>query len=156
MMIIDDMLSTLYQRLTMKRTILTLLSFGSLFTSCTKSAAKTPINVSTVSGTYTLTDLRMAATGVPEQDAYNTVQDCEKDDLYEFKSDSSFTHVDSRVVCNPSNGNYEGTWKLEGDQISFYGETGTITKFDGNMMEVTSTTSDSETTYVVKSVYEKQ
>ena len=140
----------------MKRIILTLLSFGSLLTSCTKSAAKAPISVSTISGTYTLTDLRMAATGVPEQDAYNTVQDCEKDDLYEFKSDSSFTRVDTGVVCEPSNGNYEGTWKLDGDQISFYGQTGTITRFDGNIMEVTSTSSDSETTYMVKSVYEKQ
>jgi len=151
-----DVLSTLYHTLTMKKIILTLLSFGSLLTSCSKSADKTPINVSTVSGTYTLKDLRMAATGVPEQDAYNTVKDCEKDDLYQFKSDSSFTHVDNGMVCDSSNGNYEGTWRLDGDTISFYGQTGTITKFDGNTMEITATSSDSVTTYMVKSTFEKQ
>src|SRR5215471_6866579 len=114
----------------MKKFVLRLLLFGSLLTSCNKSTVKAPINVSTISGTYTLTDLRMSATGVPEQDAYNTVQDCEKDDLYEFRTDSSFTRTDAGVVCDSGSEKYEGKWKLEGDQISFYGETGTITKFD--------------------------
>ena len=98
----------------------------------------------------------MSATGVPEQDAYNTVKDCEKDDLYEFRPDSSFARIDTGMVCDPTNEKYDGSWKLDGDQISFYGETGTITKFDGNLMEVTSTTKDEETTYVVKSTFEKQ
>lgn len=98
----------------------------------------------------------MSATGVPEQDAYSTVKECATDDLYELRVDQSFEYVDTGVVCTPSPIRYEDSWKLEGDQISFYGQTGTITKFDGNTMEVTSTSTDAENVYVTKSTYQKQ
>jgi len=139
----------------MKKVLLIILSFGS-FASCNKSTSKLEVNVQNISGNYILKDLRMSATGVPEQDAYSTVKECVADDLYELKPDQSFEYIDTGVVCTPSTLRYEDTWKLEGDQISFYGQTGTITKFDGNTMEVTSTTNDAENVYVTKSTYEKQ
>ena len=97
----------------------------------------------------------MSAKGVPEQDAFQSIKDCERDNLYELKADSSFKYVDTGVVCDAEAENYEGNWKLEGGQISFYGQTGTISNFDGNTLEVTTTSTNEENTYVVKSTYEK-
>ena len=140
----------------MKKILLTLLSFGSLLTSCKQTEVKPEITVQNISGNYILKDLRMSATGVPEQDAFSSLPKCEIDDLYELKADNSFEYIDTGVVCNPSSSKYEGNWNLEGDSISFYGQTGAITKFDGNIMEVTTASSDSDNVYVMKSTYARQ
>jgi hypothetical protein len=139
----------------MKKILLGVFSLGSLICSCKKAELRPDTNFKNISGNYALKALRMSAKGVPEQDAFSSIKDCEKDNLYELKADSSFKYVDTGVVCDPAAGNYEGNWKLEGDQISFYGQTGTISNFDGNTLEVTSTSTNEANTFVVKSTYEK-
>src|SRR6478672_2135619 len=126
----------------MKKFLLSVFSLVSLFTSCKKTELRPEINFNNISGNYMMTGLRMSSTGVPEQDAFPSVKDCEKDNLYELRADSSFKYVDTGLVCDPSAENYESNWKLEGNQINFYGQTGTISKFDGNILEIISTSTD--------------
>src|SRR6476659_7783608 len=69
--------------LPVKKILLTLLSFGSLLTSCKQTEVKPEITVQNISGNYILKDVRMSATGIPEQDAFSSLPKCEIDDLYE-------------------------------------------------------------------------
>jgi hypothetical protein len=139
----------------MRKLLLTVLSSVSL-ASCQKKEVNPEILFKNISGNYILKALRMSATGIPEQDALPSVKECERDNLYELRTDSSFKYVDTGLVCEPSSANYEGNWMLEGNQISFYGQTGTVSKFDGNTLEVTSTSTNEVNTYVIKSTYEKK
>jgi hypothetical protein len=114
-----------------------------------------PVKIEDLVGTYTLMAMKVSASGGSEQDEIPLMNECEKDDLYILNPENSFQYVDAGKICEP-NGNYMGTWQLDGNLISFYGETGTITKFDGGILEVTSTSKVSGTTYTRKSTFRKQ
>ena len=123
--------------------------------SCEQKVEKVSATSGNIAGTYKLVGLTMSSTTVPEQDAMSFLFDCEKDDVYNFNADSSFQYIDAGLTCEPS-GNFSGNWELNGDVISFYGEVGNITKFDGNILEITTTTTISATTYAKRSTFKKQ
>ncbi len=126
-----------------------------LLSSCKKNKESTPINSENLAGIYTLVSMRMSASGVPEQDALSTIDQCQKDDLYILNVDNSFNYIDAGLTCDPA-GNFDGSWELDGHHISFYGEAGEITRFDGKELEITRSTSNQETTFKVRSTFLRQ
>ena len=142
-----------YPRLMKK--IFFLIGLTSTMISCEKNDEQISAATEDIAGTYKLVGLTMGSTTVPEQDAMSSLFDCEKDDLYKLNADSSFQYIDAGVACEP-NGNFTGNWELNGNVISFYGESGNITKFDGTILEVTTSSTISGTTYTKRSTYKKQ
>ena len=135
--------------------VLFLIGLISLMISCKKKVEKITISAENIAGTYHLVGLTMKNSTVPEQDAMPFMDECEKDDLYKLNPNNSFQYVDAGVACNP-NGDFTGNWELNGNEISFYGETGTITKFDGNILEIVTTSTISGNTYTKKTTFKKQ
>ena len=138
----------------MKR-VLFLIALTASMTSCNKKVEKVPVNTENIVGTYKLIGLSLKSSTVPEQDAMPSLPECEKDDVYKLNADNSFQYIDAGLACDP-NGNFTGNWELNGNEISFYGEIGNITKFDGVILEIISTSTISGTAYTKKSTYEKQ
>ena len=126
-----------------------------ILSSCKKTAESPLINSENLAGTYALVSMRMSASGVPEQDATATMNQCEKDDLYVLNADHSFNYVDAGLTCDPA-GNFSGNWELDGNLISFYGEAGEITRFDGNELEIIRSTSNQGITFKVRSTFRRQ
>ncbi len=135
--------------------ILFLIGLTSSMISCEKNDEKISSATGNIAGSYKLVGLTMKSSTVPEQDAMSFLFDCEKDDLYKLNADSSFQHVDAGIACEP-NGTFIGNWELNGNVIRFYGETGNITKFDGTILEITTSSTISGTTYIKRSTYKKQ
>ena len=137
----------------MKR-VLFLIAVTSSMNSCKKKVQNVNISAENIAGTYQLVAYTLKSSTVPEQDAMAFMDECEKDDLYKLNPDNSFQYVDAGIMCDP-NGDFTGNWELNGDVISFYGEVGNITKFDGTILEITTTSTISGDTYTKKSTYKK-
>ena len=140
----------------MKKLVLGLLSLTLIATACKKSKDSTPITKETITGTYKMTAAKLTVSGVPgSHDAFADMSDCQKDDLYKLNADYTFDYVDAGTICNPA-GDFSDVWSLSGNQLTLYGTTGTITKFDGSILEVTVTTTDQGTTYTSTTTFQKQ
>ncbi len=140
----------------MKKIAPALLLFFFSNTSCKRATENPPVTKENIVGTWQLTAKRMSATGIPEQDAFTTLNECEKDDLYRFNIDDSFSYIDSGVTCE-TNGTSTGVWQLNGEVIAFMGQSGKITNFNGSSMHITVTVTDtsSQTTYTIKWKFKK-
>ena len=130
--------------------VLLLLLF--LITSCKRTIEAPPITKENISGTWQLTAKRMSATGVPEQDAFLTMAECEKDDLYIFRPDHVFIYQDTGAMCE-FNGSSYTLWEINEKVITFMGQTGCVTNFHGSSMEVTVEVRDSNTESIVSIKY---
>ena len=95
------------------------------------------------------TDLLVSQAGTAPVSVYNTlVEDCSKDDIWEFKADGSFTVVEGATKCDPSDPVLisTGTWqlienetKLVIDDISEPAQTLTINELTGSTLRATGT-----------------
>jgi len=135
----------------MKRILLFFL-LNYFISSCQKATENPPISKENIAGAWLLTGKRMSATGVPEQDAFATMDECEKDNLYYFDVNNSLRYLDSGVTCE-MNQPYLGSWELRDEVIEFMGQAGNITKFDGTYMEITVGITDATTEIVLTIKY---
>jgi hypothetical protein len=124
----------------MKKLLPVLFAFGLFSTACKKSQDAPPITKENLAGAYKIIADVATSSGV-STDVYATYQSCAKDDIWSFNTDNSLVVTDAGVVCDPSD-SWSGTWSLEGTTITVAGQSGTVTKFDGSIMEITITLSD--------------
>jgi hypothetical protein len=86
-----------------------ILSFLLIMFSCTHKSDPQPSQATLLVGTWKLT----ALTG-NNQDAYSTLQDCEKDNLTIFGKDGTYTENEGATKCNQTDPQViqTGTWSL--------------------------------------------
>jgi hypothetical protein len=81
--------------------------------------------------TYTLSSLKVKATGVAEQDVTNDpnyVPTCSKDDQIILKSDLTVQYKDAGTVCSPA-GDDTGVWSVAGSTLTMDQENFTVKSF---------------------------
>jgi len=107
--------------------------------SCSKSSSDShAINVANISGTYLLTAVTVSLPPAPPISVMDSIPLCRRDDLIKLNSNMSVYFVDAGTQCVPS-GNDTSTWALSGTNISIDTLSGTISKFDGHILQINST-----------------
>lgn len=142
--------------------VICILSIFAVVISCKKSDPAPPdnsckINSSTIAGTYLKTAMKYKASSTAaEQDWFIGLQDCEKDDLYELKTDSSVVIADGPTTCGgpPPPGGIT-TWYLTNNNTELiFGAYLKIDSFDCTRLVVTEkdflAAGDTKTTTYVK------
>lgn len=147
----------------MKKAVLILSTFGMVI-SCKKSEpAPVPpdtsckINSSTIAGTYLKTAMKYKTSSTAaEQDWFSGLQDCEKDDLYQLKPDSTVVINTGAEICSgpPPPGSIT-TWYLDNNNTELvFGAFLKIDSFNCTTLVVTEkdflVPGDSKTTTFVK------
>ena len=115
-----------------------------------------PLNISNLAGTYHLSDLTVrVGDGLAESIFYLFGNDAEGRRLIRLNADKSLSYITRRR--NRSERKIQsGSWELLGpDRICIDGDTGIITRFDGRLLEITSSEDDGFDTCVT-ATYEKQ
>src|SRR5258708_24367844 len=74
------------------------------------------INFANLAGTYKVTAVVLSQ-GSIHINFYDSIDVCQRDDLFKFNKDSSFQYVDAGIVCSP-NGSFSSTWTLNGNNLS--------------------------------------
>lgn len=117
----------------MKTTILSLSLLALLAaTSCKKDKEEmTPLTKESIAGNYILTQAT-AQSGSSERDVTEFfLEDCERDDIIQFKTDMTFEVTDNGVQCDPPT-EETGPWALPGNnKISIDGDEADVKKWDG-------------------------
>src|SRR5215218_8798157 len=114
----------------MIKNILPFLGLFIMLLSCSKEKASKS-TIENIAGSYKLLKYEAAA-GSTFSDF---TRDCEKDNIYQFGLDSTYTILDEGVPCSPS-GNLNAKWWLTdggylGIQPTYSPNTYTIQEFDG-------------------------
>lgn len=116
------------------------LSSAICYAGCSKSGSS-PGNVAytieNLSGTYELKGLSWNFGGL-NVSVYDSLDDCEKDNLTQLNTDKTFKLIDAGTVCTPPEDG-DGTWDLKEDSLIFdtdYGRT-KIASFDGTILVLT-------------------
>jgi Lipocalin-like domain len=107
--------------------------------SCSKSNGNSSaINVTNISGTYLLTDITVTLPPAPPFSVLDSIPPCQRDDLIKLNSNMSVYFVDAGTPCAPPS-NDTSTWALSGSNITIDTLSGTISKFDGHVLQINST-----------------
>ena len=111
------------------KTLALVLFAAATFTACKKDDDNNDslaITKENLAATYTVSSIKIKATGYGEQDVTNSWSDaCERDDQTILKSDLTFSYVDAGTKCSPA-GDYTGTWSLNGSKITVDGDESTV------------------------------
>ncbi|MFT3934059.1 MAG: hypothetical protein QM726_10620 [Chitinophagaceae bacterium] len=138
--------------------------FITIFFSCQKSISdfaggsdSTGHTVASIAGVYKLKSIVWTYAGT-SINIYDSLDACEKDDLYNFRSDYSFIRTDTGIVCNPPNSG-AALWGIRND--SFYTVVGSsvsiakIKSYDGTNLALQGTP-PSDPTVVAVTTFTKQ
>ncbi len=132
----------------MKKLVLSLSALVVLATACKKDEDE-PIAITkeNIAGAYKLGTIKYKIGSSPEIDITNQVDACEKDDIQTFLVNNTYNYTDAGTQCSP-NGDDSGVWSLSSTtSMIIDGETFTITKFDGQVLELQYSEVISGTTY---------
>lgn len=108
-----------------------------LYISCSKNSSvpsNVPFTIENLSGTYQLAALSWNYGGL-NVNIYDSLDNCEKDNLTQLNTDKSFKLIDAGTVCTPPEDG-DGTWDIKQDSLLFdtdYGHT-KIESFDGTTL----------------------
>lgn len=107
---------------------------ASLLLSCKKeknSPSGCDISLTGLAGSYKLTALQYNQSAAAAPVDYLTyLEDCEKDDVMELKSDGTYTYHDTGITCKESATDH-GTWVVSGKTLTSDGQLkGTIDSYD--------------------------
>jgi hypothetical protein len=121
----------------MKSLLVIGLVFSLVFTSCKKTDSCN-LTADSLVGSYKLTALtyKSGSNGL-EDNLYVNINSCEKDNVFIFNSNNTFTYQDAGLQCNPASSDASG-WSLIGTTLEFAGDVNTVTDFDCNTMVTTS------------------
>ena len=109
-----------------------------------------------LAGTYKLISIKAKVTGTAEQDITNQyLEPCQLDDLYTLNANLTYQYVDAGTKCDPA-GDYNDTWSLQGNVISFADYEFTITKFDGKNLVGSETFQEQGMTVTMTGTFQKQ
>lgn len=112
-------------------------------TSCKKDKGdeQKAITVENIIGDYKLTSQTSKVEGTGQtNDDMLSLDACEKDDLFQFKTGGVFQFKDAGLVCDPDE-SYTGKWSMQNNILSIDGSTinGTITSLTNSKIEITAT-----------------
>jgi hypothetical protein len=111
------------------------LSFIACKKSDNTSSART---VQNLSGSYILTSLVWTSDGI-SNNLYDSLPDCEKDNILRLDPDGSAHTIDVKILCNPPEADSVTTWSLSanGDSLYFGGQGLSIKSWDGKKLVYT-------------------
>ncbi|MDZ4794068.1 MAG: lipocalin family protein [Bacteroidota bacterium] len=115
----------------MKKIIYSAIITAFFVTACKKDPECTT-STSTLSAAYKITSVRYQMTpALAESDYFNLLfpDPCDRDNLYTFKENGSYTITDAGTICSPS-GDDSGTWSLTGTTMTVDGDPVAIESFD--------------------------
>ena len=109
------------------------------FIACKKSdSTSSARTVKNLSGSYILTSLVWTSNGI-NNNLYDSLPDCEKDDIERLDPDGSVHKIDVKILCNPPEADSVTTWSLSpnGDSLYFGGQGVFIKFWDGKTLVYT-------------------
>jgi len=120
----------------MKRALI-VMAASTLF-ACKKEKDNTPgcpVTMENLSGAYKLTALQYkASANAAPADYLAYMDDCEKDNILNLKSDGTYKEDDAGTVCDTDEAD-QGTWQLHGNTLTSDGKlNGTIASWDCKTM----------------------
>lgn len=116
---------------------LLLLAISGAFLQCRKSHAPSPVTKQSLVGTYRIGAMTTKDNTGAVIDLHASLDDCQKDDLFQFNLDGSYIQKDAGISCSPSTDD-TGTWSLPAsNKILIDGITADITSFDGKKLVMT-------------------
>ena len=124
----------------MRKTLLTVTAICMLFIfySCKKSnSTSSARTVQNLAGSYNLTALAWTTAGI-SVNVYDSLPDCEKDNILQLNADLTVNFIDGVPVCNP-NESAQGVWSLtsNGDSLYIGSSHAYIKSWDGKTLVVT-------------------
>lgn len=105
------------------------------------------VTVESLAGNYKLTGIWVKLNSLPsEVEVTNDrLEDCEKDDIYNLKSDFTYAYLDAGTKCSPP-GDGSGTWALPGNNvIHIDGTPFNVVKWDGTELHISQSGTDPAT-----------
>jgi hypothetical protein len=150
----------------MKKFLLTFTTFCLLFlTNCSKDDDNDDTNQppaltkEALAGNYKLTSVWVKTNLVPtEVEVTDQLDACERDDIYNLKTDFTYIYTDAGTKCTPP-GDGDGTWALPGnDKIDLDGTRFDVVKWDGKELQISRQETDPTTQQqaTVRLVFTKQ
>jgi Lipocalin-like domain len=103
----------------MKKILILALGAIAIFSSCKKkkdTPATCEVSVAGIAGNYKLTKIETVAAGIATDVTNSLLDPCEKDDVYQFNSNKSFTYQDAGTACSPSSVG-TGSWDVTGGKL---------------------------------------
>jgi len=125
-------------------------------TACKKSVnSGSSLTIENLAGTYGLKALVWTYNGI-NINVYDSVPDCERDNLARLNTDKTVNFIDAGIVCDPPE-NEDGTWDLRNDSLIFSTNftSAKIQSFDGKTL-VLSGTPDGQPGVTATTTLEKQ
>jgi hypothetical protein len=146
----------------MKKTILALSLLATLFTACKKDDDEEPAQITptkeNLTASYKMTAMTWAGVNVfnNANESSNLFEPCERDDVYQLKSDFTATLTDAGTVCSPSNSG-TGLWSLSGTTITIedlgsMDIDGTIKSWNGQTLVI----EDNSAGFAISATFQKQ
>lgn len=90
-------------------------------------------------GTYKFAEIKWTPSGGTEEDILANENECQKDDLLQFKADMTLVTIDAGEQCSPSTDD-TGSWEYKGgNTVVLNGTEFTIKSFVGSTLKMTST-----------------
>ena len=126
-----------------KTTILTLALTVFLFSACKKDPTEPTCtkSMASISGPYKITAAKYKASAASSEEDWMLIlfpDACQRDDVYTFKNDGTYTISDVGTVCNPNNSD-NGTWSIVGDNMQVDGDPTTIDSYDCKTLKIANT-----------------
>ena len=106
---------------------------------CKKSSATSNAKtVQNLSGSYNLVSLVWTTNGV-SVNLYDSLPDCEKDNIFRLDADGTAHSIDAKILCSPPNPDSVTTWSLSsnGDSLIIGNEEVFIKSWDGKTIVYT-------------------
>ncbi len=120
----------------MKKILILIAFSGILFTSCKKDKS-CDLNSASLAGSYQITSLKYKQTPTSaEIDVLPSFNACERDDIYTFNANGTFTYQDAGTICT-INGSFTDTWSLSGTTLVYDGENYNVAGFNCDNMVLT-------------------
>jgi hypothetical protein len=122
----------------MRKIILSLTAVVLLATSCKKgdndeeSLAVTKENIA---GTYKITSFTIGG----QEFLTQYTEACQRDDIFTFKTDLTYTYTDAGTKCDPDGSYTDGEWSVpSGTTFEYDGDTYTVSKFTNKTLQISS------------------
>lgn len=120
----------------MKKSILSLAVVALLFSSCNKNdddEKNLAISKENIAGNYKITSIKLNGTEVYTE----YTEPCQRDDVFNFKTDFTYSYTDAGTQCDPNGSFTDGEWNLSGtNSLEYFGEVYTIDKLTNAIMQV--------------------
>ncbi len=120
----------------MKKSILSLAVVALLFSSCKKNdddEKNLAVSKENIAGNYKIISIKLNGTEVYTE----YTEPCQRDDVFNFKTDFTYSYTDAGTQCDPNGSFTDGEWNLSGTNTFEYdGDVYTIAKLTNATMQV--------------------